>query len=202
MSRLHDVLQGAVKPSTPPLPSPPPCLSRPADLPSPRTSAVITQCCMQALYDLGEEAQDVVDVAKGFERRKCNHLKARPEDECLTTMAGAPLLPSPLLPHLAREHTLMRLGDAPAAQARTTATATSLRPSRSRSDRPCARCPGPRSSTSRGACSSSRRLRTRRSRRSGRCVSLALKLVRRAKRGPVACSRFARLPHAALEHSG
>ncbi|TNY22553.1 PIN domain-like protein [Rhodotorula diobovata] len=64
MSRLHDVLQGAVKP-------------------------MITQCCMQALYDLGEEAQDVVDVAKGFERRKCNHLKARPEDECLTTMAGA-----------------------------------------------------------------------------------------------------------------
>ncbi|KPV73788.1 uncharacterized protein RHOBADRAFT_28948, partial [Rhodotorula graminis WP1] len=64
MSRLHDVLQGVVKP-------------------------MITQCCMQALYNLGEEAQDVVDVAKGFERRMCNHLKARPEDECLTAMAGS-----------------------------------------------------------------------------------------------------------------
>ena len=56
--------------------------------------AVITQCCMQALYNLGDEAQDVIDVAKGFERRMCNHLKARPEDECLTAMAGASLLPS------------------------------------------------------------------------------------------------------------
>ncbi|BGP42075.1 hypothetical protein JCM10449v2_006077 [Rhodotorula kratochvilovae] len=62
-SRLHDVLQGLVKP-------------------------MITQCCMQALYDRGAEAQDVIDIAKGFERRKCNHLKARPEDECLTAMAG------------------------------------------------------------------------------------------------------------------
>ncbi|GAA5913009.1 hypothetical protein JCM8208_005663 [Rhodotorula glutinis] len=64
MSRLHDVLQGVVKP-------------------------MITQCCMQALYNMGEEAQDVVDVAKGFERRMCNHLKARSEDECLTAMAGS-----------------------------------------------------------------------------------------------------------------
>ncbi|GAA6056740.1 hypothetical protein JCM3770_005873 [Rhodotorula araucariae] len=62
-SRLHDVLQGLVKP-------------------------MITQCCMQALYDLGADAQDVIDVAKGFERRKCNHLKPRPEEECLAAMAG------------------------------------------------------------------------------------------------------------------
>ena len=59
---------------------------------------VITQCCMQALYNMGEEAQDVVDVAKGFERRMCNHLKARSEDECLTAMAGAPSSLSTLCP--------------------------------------------------------------------------------------------------------
>ncbi|GEM10524.1 rRNA processing protein [Rhodotorula toruloides] len=63
MARLHDVLQGAVKP-------------------------MITQCCMQALYDAGAEAQPAVDAAKGFERRKCNHFKARPEDECMLAMAG------------------------------------------------------------------------------------------------------------------
>ncbi|GAA6003383.1 rRNA-binding ribosome biosynthesis protein UTP23 [Rhodotorula paludigena] len=62
-ARLHDTLQGVVKP-------------------------MITQCCMQALYDLGSTAQEVVEVAKGFERRKCNHLKARPEEECLKAMAG------------------------------------------------------------------------------------------------------------------
>ncbi|GAA6063722.1 hypothetical protein JCM10212_001833 [Sporobolomyces blumeae] len=61
--RLQDVLQGAVKP-------------------------MITQCCIQALYDAGPEGQDAVDVAKGFERRKCNHFKVRPQDECMMAMAG------------------------------------------------------------------------------------------------------------------
>ena len=131
--------------------------------------AVITQCCMQALYNLGDEAQDVIDVAKGFERRMCNHLKARPEDECLTAMAGASLLPSS--PSSSGPHQLT--SRAPPSQARTTATATSLRPSRSRSDKRCARCPARPSSTSPGACSSSRRPRTRRSPRSTRCVSVA-----------------------------
>lgn len=50
---------------------------------------VITQCCMQALYDMGAEGQGAVDLAKGFERRKCNHFKVRPQDECMNTMAGA-----------------------------------------------------------------------------------------------------------------
>ncbi|GAA6031583.1 hypothetical protein JCM8097_006534 [Rhodosporidiobolus ruineniae] len=63
MARLQDVLQGTVKP-------------------------MITQCCMQALYDAGEEAQPAVEAAKLFERRKCNHFKARKEDECMTAMAG------------------------------------------------------------------------------------------------------------------
>lgn len=43
---------------------------------------------MQALYDLGPEGQGAVDLAKGFERRKCNHFKVRPQDECMTAMAG------------------------------------------------------------------------------------------------------------------
>ncbi|TKA53688.1 hypothetical protein B0A53_03730 [Rhodotorula sp. CCFEE 5036] len=63
MARLHDVLQGAVKP-------------------------MITQCCIQALYDAGEEAKEAVEAAKGFERRKCNHFKARKQDECMLAMAG------------------------------------------------------------------------------------------------------------------
>ncbi|KAL8287688.1 hypothetical protein RQP46_003546 [Phenoliferia psychrophenolica] len=63
-ARLEDVCQGAVKP-------------------------MITQCCMQALYDLGAEGQGAVDLAKGFERRKCNHFKVRPQDECMTAMAGS-----------------------------------------------------------------------------------------------------------------
>ncbi|KAK4047889.1 hypothetical protein OIO90_006050 [Microbotryomycetes sp. JL221] len=62
-ARLRDVLQGSVKP-------------------------MITQCSMQALYDKGQQAQQVTNAAKLFERRKCNHLKSRPEHECLTAMAG------------------------------------------------------------------------------------------------------------------
>ncbi|GAA5889374.1 hypothetical protein JCM6882_000725 [Rhodosporidiobolus microsporus] len=63
MARLQDVLQGTVKP-------------------------MITQCCIHTLYEAGEEGQAAVDAAKGFERRKCNHFKARPEDECMLAMAG------------------------------------------------------------------------------------------------------------------
>ncbi|SCV71711.1 BQ2448_3299 [Microbotryum intermedium] len=72
-ARLTDVLQGALKPSKS-------CLSH--------ASYMITQCCIQALYDLGPSGQPCVDLAKEFERRKCNHLKARPGVECLTAMAG------------------------------------------------------------------------------------------------------------------
>ncbi|GAA5836962.1 hypothetical protein JCM3766R1_006491 [Sporobolomyces carnicolor] len=62
-ARLQDVLQGVVKP-------------------------MITQCCIQALYDLGPEGQPFVEFAKEFERRKCNHFKPRPQDECLESVAG------------------------------------------------------------------------------------------------------------------
>lgn len=50
---------------------------------------MITQCSMQVLYDTeGPEGQRAVDMAKGFERRLCGHLKARPEEECLISMGG------------------------------------------------------------------------------------------------------------------
>lgn len=99
MARLHDVLQGTVKPSAfSPLPL---LLSvRVLTKPSPPTlSAVITQCCIQALYDAGEDAKEAVEAAKGFERRKCNHFKARKQDECMLAMAGT-LLSSALIVRL------------------------------------------------------------------------------------------------------
>jgi len=55
---------------------------------------VITQCCIQSLYDQGAEGQAAVDMAKEFERRKCNHFKQRPEDECMIAMAGTLFSPS------------------------------------------------------------------------------------------------------------
>lgn len=83
-ARVHDVLQGAVKPSETLCKGVPVRVN--LTLRSLRT--VITQCCIQALYDAGAEGQAAVDLAKGFERRKCNHFKSRPEDECMATMAG------------------------------------------------------------------------------------------------------------------
>lgn len=54
-----------------------------------RSLTVITQCCIKALYDAGPSAQAATDIAKTFERRKCNHLdKPKTEDECMKTMAG------------------------------------------------------------------------------------------------------------------
>ncbi|KAL7409360.1 Fcf1-domain-containing protein [Mrakia frigida] len=49
---------------------------------------MITQCCISELYALGPSGQHVVDMAKNFERRKCNHREAIPGDECLTSVVG------------------------------------------------------------------------------------------------------------------
>ncbi|KAL7420795.1 hypothetical protein Q5752_004748 [Cryptotrichosporon argae] len=49
---------------------------------------MITQCCVEALYKLGKDAQRVVDVAKRFERRRCNHRTAVEPDECLKDVVG------------------------------------------------------------------------------------------------------------------
>ncbi|KAJ7630654.1 Fcf1-domain-containing protein [Roridomyces roridus] len=61
--QLNSVLQGDVKP-------------------------MITQCCIHELYLLGKAQQPAVDLAKTFERRKCNHREPIPGDECLTSVVG------------------------------------------------------------------------------------------------------------------
>ncbi|WVQ95412.1 hypothetical protein IAU59_002509 [Kwoniella sp. CBS 9459] len=50
---------------------------------------MITQCCMEALYKLGKDVQRTTDLAKTFERRKCNHREALEPDECLKDVIGA-----------------------------------------------------------------------------------------------------------------
>lgn len=49
---------------------------------------MITQCCIEALYKLDPPQQSLVDLAKTFERRRCNHRTAIPPDECLTDVVG------------------------------------------------------------------------------------------------------------------
>jgi len=49
---------------------------------------VITQCCIHELYLQGKTEQPAVDLAKTFERRKCNHREPIPGDECLTGVVG------------------------------------------------------------------------------------------------------------------
>lgn len=51
---------------------------------------MITQCCIHELYLQGKEQQPAVDLAKTFERRKCNHREAIPGDECLMSIIGIP----------------------------------------------------------------------------------------------------------------
>ncbi|KAI0079585.1 hypothetical protein K474DRAFT_1591843 [Panus rudis PR-1116 ss-1] len=63
VKQLSTVLQGDVKP-------------------------MITQCCIHELYLQGKAQQPAVDLAKTFERRKCNHREAIPGDECLTSVVG------------------------------------------------------------------------------------------------------------------
>ncbi|KZW02582.1 Fcf1-domain-containing protein [Exidia glandulosa HHB12029] len=49
---------------------------------------MITQCCIVELYKLGKPAQEATDLAKTFERRKCNHREAIPGNECLESVVG------------------------------------------------------------------------------------------------------------------
>ncbi|KAJ2928886.1 hypothetical protein H1R20_g8311, partial [Candolleomyces eurysporus] len=63
VKQLANVLQGEVKP-------------------------MITQCCIHELYLEGNPAQPAVDIAKMFERRKCNHREAIPGDDCLADVIG------------------------------------------------------------------------------------------------------------------
>ncbi|ODV82190.1 uncharacterized protein CANTADRAFT_24814, partial [Suhomyces tanzawaensis NRRL Y-17324] len=50
------------------------------------TKPMITQCCMQALYD--SKNQRAIDVAKTFERRKCNHREAINPDKCIESITS------------------------------------------------------------------------------------------------------------------
>ncbi|EGW34427.1 uncharacterized protein SPAPADRAFT_135247 [Spathaspora passalidarum NRRL Y-27907] len=45
---------------------------------------MITQCCMQALYDT--KNQTAIDLAKTFERRRCNHRDAIDPAECIESV--------------------------------------------------------------------------------------------------------------------
>jgi len=49
---------------------------------------MITQCCIVELYKLGPTEQEAVDLAKSFERRKCNHREAISSDECIASVVG------------------------------------------------------------------------------------------------------------------
>jgi rRNA-processing protein FCF1 len=49
---------------------------------------VITQCCIVELYKMGKERQPAVDIAKEFERRKCNHREAIDGLQCLESVVG------------------------------------------------------------------------------------------------------------------
>ncbi|KAJ3841061.1 PIN domain-like protein [Lentinula raphanica] len=48
---------------------------------------MITQCCIHELY-LQRGQQPAVDLAKSFERRKCNHREPIPGDDCLASVVG------------------------------------------------------------------------------------------------------------------
>lgn len=49
---------------------------------------MITQCCIQAIYET--KNQDAIELAKSFERRRCNHppKEAKPPIECLQSVVS------------------------------------------------------------------------------------------------------------------
>jgi len=49
---------------------------------------MITQCCIHELYLQGKSQQAAVDLAKSFERRKCNHREAILGEECIASVIG------------------------------------------------------------------------------------------------------------------
>ncbi|EPQ28264.1 uncharacterized protein PFL1_04091 [Pseudozyma flocculosa PF-1] len=53
-----------------------------------KVKPMITQCCMVALYKLGKEHQPTVNLAKEWERRKCNHREAIEPHECIKSVVG------------------------------------------------------------------------------------------------------------------
>lgn len=58
---------------------------------TPEMKCLITQCCMVELYKGEKEGtveKDAVQLAKSWERRRCNHREAVPGDECLKSVIG------------------------------------------------------------------------------------------------------------------
>ncbi len=56
-----------------------------------KAKVLITQCCMVQLYkdeQQGEQQKKSVEMAKGWERRKCNHREAVPVAECIESVIG------------------------------------------------------------------------------------------------------------------
>ncbi|KAG8793689.1 hypothetical protein FRC12_001931 [Ceratobasidium sp. 428] len=49
---------------------------------------MITQCSMVEIYKLGPSAQPIVDMAKDFERRRCNHREAIENEPCVEGVVG------------------------------------------------------------------------------------------------------------------
>ncbi|KAK0246063.1 Fcf1-domain-containing protein [Armillaria nabsnona] len=52
------------------------------------TKPMITQCCIHELYLQGKSRQNAVDLAKTFERRRCNHREPISGDDCLKSVVG------------------------------------------------------------------------------------------------------------------
>jgi U3 small nucleolar RNA-associated protein 23 len=77
---LSSVLQGTIKPSK--------TCELYVKIAFTKRFPVVTQCCIHELYLQGKSSQPAVDLAKTFERRKCNHREAIPGDECLTSVVG------------------------------------------------------------------------------------------------------------------
>lgn len=49
---------------------------------------MITQCSVEALYKLGNDYQAITNLAKTFERRRCNHREAIEEHLCIKDVVG------------------------------------------------------------------------------------------------------------------
>lgn len=50
------------------------------------TKPMITQCCMQVLYD--SKNQNAIDMAKEFDRRRCNHCKPIDPKDCIESITN------------------------------------------------------------------------------------------------------------------
>ncbi|PWZ03636.1 hypothetical protein BCV70DRAFT_197835 [Testicularia cyperi] len=57
-------------------------------LQSKKIKPMISQCCMEALYKQGKEVQSTIDLAKTWERRKCNHREPIPPIDCVKQCIG------------------------------------------------------------------------------------------------------------------